>query len=84
MCNCIQEINEQMKSRNTKIYQPFGFDAKHNFTVSQNVHIVTEKIETKKRDGPLALTGAYCPFCGMAYEDGKPAQAEAKNANTSA
>jgi hypothetical protein len=78
MCDCIDKINEQMKSRNTKIYQPIGFDAKHNFTVAQFVHIVTEKIESKKRDGPLDLTGPYCPFCSLAYEDDIPAAGQAQ------
>ena len=69
MCNCIEKINEEMKSRNTRIFQPIGFDEHHNFIASRYVHIMTEKIDRKKRDGPLALTGAYCPFCGKAYEE---------------
>lgn len=62
MCNCIDKIDEKLAEQNTQIKVPFMLGGREPLPF-----IATEKIDRKKRVGPIALTGAFCPFCGKAY-----------------
>jgi predicted molibdopterin-dependent oxidoreductase YjgC len=66
MCNCITEINEQLKKDNTEVdVFIYIFNPEKQPTVS----IATFKIDKKVRRGPMRLTATYCPFCGKKYEE---------------
>lgn len=60
MCNCIELSNAELAKHNTELDMPFYL----NPNEPKRVTIATRKIDKKKRIGPIALVGAYCPFCG--------------------
>jgi hypothetical protein len=61
MCDCIRMVNENNAFNNTKLVttSPWYKD--------DPIHILlmVEKVDPKKRKGPIHLIGAYCPFCGQ-------------------
>jgi hypothetical protein len=69
MCNCIQEIDEKLKQmspdNNTKLDIPFWTS---NSKVDR-VRIMVCKRDEKVRKKPISIQPAYCPFCGIAYND---------------
>lgn len=69
MCNCISEVeaNLEKSSRNTKLDIPITFSLT-GYLHSDKVTISTCKRDEKKREKPLRLFAAFCPFCGVAYE----------------
>lgn len=60
MCNCIELSNAELAKHNTELDMPFYLDSK----TPKRVTISTRKVDKKKREGPIKLVGAYCPFCG--------------------
>jgi hypothetical protein len=66
MCECIKAINEMIARDNTQLTPVFMLR-----NSPTKVRLSTEKIDPKKRKGPIAIFAAYCPFCGLPYE-GKP------------
>lgn len=71
-CNCIEEMDAKLGEHNTKMGVIFGFprDGRPMFV---RPFIMTEKIERRKRVGPLLAVPTFCPFCGERYEPA-PAQ----------
>jgi hypothetical protein len=69
MCNCIKKVNEQLLDHNTRIVTPITFSAT-KLDVSTQALISTEKIDKKKKSGPVKLFASYCPICGKMYENG--------------
>ena len=65
MCNCINDLNEKLKEKNTRIYTPISFRPSLN---TLGPLVVTEKVDKKKRSKPLNLFASYCPFCGEKIE----------------
>lgn len=65
-CNCLDDFNEKLKAHNTEIGITFSFgrDGKQGQTYP---HIMTKKIEPKKRVGPALAIPTFCPFCGVRY-----------------
>lgn len=69
-CNCIETFNERLAEHNTRLVPIFSIprDGSESWTT---VNIVTEKIDRKKRVGPVLAAATFCPFCGTRYlEDG--------------
>jgi hypothetical protein len=59
MCDCITQVNEQLKPSNTELDLAVIFmDLKSRFKIA------TKKIDTKVRRGPATLIPTYCPICG--------------------
>lgn len=74
-CNCVADFNKKLAEHNTRIIETIGIprDGSRMFTRPM---IRTEKIETRKRIGPMIAVPTYCPFCGDRYdpEPAVPAQ----------
>ena len=68
MCDCITGMNEILAEHNTRITPSFAFDKDAGIYVVQPM-IATEKIDSRKRIGPIKLFGDYCPFCGKQREE---------------
>ena len=70
MCNCIKEVDDQMlkMGRNTKLDIPIAWSLTGGISADR-VLIATCKRDNKKREGPLKLTAAFCPFCGKPYPE---------------
>ena len=66
MCDCIEICNKALREsgRNTELELPMYLDNR-----PLRVFIKTQKMDSKKRLGPVSLTAAYCPFCGEAYPE---------------
>ena len=67
MCNCIVELNKKLIERNTRIVIPITFGS--NLSLMGGPIIKTEKIDSKKRVGPVNVLASYCPFCGNKYDE---------------
>jgi len=61
MCDCIQMTNEELVNHNTRLTPMVQIFPDR---VRVYVTIATEKIDNCKREGPICLAAAYCPFCG--------------------
>jgi len=64
MCDCIKEIDTKLKEqgRNTQICVAFGMSG----TINQTM-VLTVKADDTKREKPVKIFAAYCPFCGEKY-----------------
>jgi len=65
MCDCMDQVNKQLAVRNTRLTPSVSWN-KAGMTVT--IRIATEKIDSHKREGPVAIMGQYCPFCGEKQE----------------
>lgn len=75
MCNCISEVEAKLKEtgRNTKLDIPVTFSLTGKLSADR-VNVATCKRDDKKREKPLRLFAAFCPFCGEAYPDKQAAE----------
>lgn len=66
MCNCIEDVNKKLAEmgKNTKLDIPITFSGKLS---ADRVAIKTCKLDDGKREKPITVTPAYCPFCGKLY-----------------
>ena len=66
MCNCIERVNEEMKTNN------FNMRIDVPFTMSKvrRCCIEVEKIDPKGKK-KVRLFASYCPFCGVDYNEEK-------------
>ena len=64
MCNCIEQINKLLEEHNTRL--ALGINMRTG--KSTGARIAVEKIESKKRKGPVDMYASYCPFCGEKYK----------------
>lgn len=67
-CNCVEEVNAKLASRNTRLTQAMvltGDRASNN----PNLMLETEQIETGRgKPKAAAMFLSCCPFCGIRYE----------------
>ncbi|PZR89667.1 MAG: hypothetical protein DI537_20700 [Stutzerimonas stutzeri] len=64
-CDCISNVNDLLKSRNTRIASTIVFSS----PVKETVTIVTEQIEKGRgKAKACAMLPTYCPFCGTHYD----------------
>ena len=75
MCNCISEVEAKLKEtgRNTKLDIPVTFSLTGKLSADR-VNVATCKRDDKKREKPLRLFAAFCPFCGEAYPEKEAAE----------
>lgn len=66
MCDCITKVNEKLTEYNTQVSSTIALRAGTLKFVG--VRIETHKINEKQRGKPMAITAAFCPFCGERYE----------------
>lgn len=69
MCNCIQDINEKLASRNTRLTEALVFGNRSAPTIM----LQTEVIEKKRGAKAVGVFLSYCPFCGEKYPEGEAA-----------
>jgi hypothetical protein len=64
MCNCINEVNEQLTPQGLKIHMSISFTPNRQLLVA-GPFVVVEKIDPEDRKVKLsALRGNFRPFCG--------------------
>jgi len=70
MCNCIKEINKMLEDAadNTILDIPFSFGFDGKIRVDR-VQIKTTKRDEKNKKKPISVQPAYCPFCGVSYNN---------------
>jgi hypothetical protein len=64
-CNCIQEVNEVLATRNTRLAVPIMFGGGPD-----RLLVETEQVE-RGRGKPKACSmfTTYCPFCGVLHAE---------------
>ena len=70
MCNCIIEIDKHLEtsSKNTMLDIPITFSSDGQIHANRII-VSTRKRDVSKREKPIILFPAYCPFCGEKYLD---------------
>lgn len=61
-CNCVAEVNESMRDRNTRLSTCFLVRAGE---MRLTLIIASEKIANVRGKKPLTVVPTYCPFCGV-------------------
>lgn len=66
-CTCIETVNEDLATRNTRLTLPIVFGRKPG--APDRLMIVTEQIETGRgKAKSVGMFATCCPFCGVKYE----------------
>lgn len=66
MCDCYKDVDAQLAAQNTKLIPAILW---RKGELGVRFKIATEKIDSRKRSGPVTIVGSYCPFCGAYLED---------------
>jgi hypothetical protein len=66
-CDCIETFGEKLREHNTRLCLTFGIP-RDGSPMYHRPTIQVEKIETRKRVGPVIALPSFCPFCGERYE----------------
>lgn len=67
MCDCMTNVNEALKERNTRLSTSFIL-TKNLGGMDCLPMIATEKLDKQSRKRPQAVIPTYCPFCGEQYK----------------
>lgn len=59
--DCVQRINEQLSSYNTRLGSAISFGDQ----TRELIPILTVKADEKVRRKPASMFATYCPFCGV-------------------
>lgn len=65
MCNCITQVNEQLKPHDTEIGVMIMLNPP-DVRVELSTYI-PYGTKVKRGQKPMRLSAAYCPFCGEKY-----------------
>lgn len=69
-CECVEQVNEQLKERGAAITRLMQFDFTKGVAGMSPPVIAMHKIGSHKSRKPLpTLCAAYCPFCGKKYPE---------------
>ena len=71
-CDCLEQFAAKLKEHNTEISVTFSIP-RDGSAMKMLPRIATNKIEARKRVGPMLVVPTFCPFCGNRYE-AEPAQ----------
>lgn len=67
-CNCVEEVNEKLKERNTRLSQALMFSKKGREN-NPDLMLQTEQIETGRgKQKAVSMFLTFCPFCGVKYD----------------
>lgn len=67
-CNCVEEVNEKLATRNTRLTQALVFTQRGN---NPNLMLQTEQIESGRgKQKAVGMFLTHCPFCGDKYLTG--------------
>lgn len=69
-CDCVKQLNEQLKERNCAITQEMLFDFSKHVGEMSGPSIRLHKLESGKRGSVPVLFCRFCPFCGKESSDG--------------
>ena len=65
MCDCIEQVNEQIGKRGSRLFLPISF----NSDMTQNTDRVSIRtVKISGRGKGINLQAAFCPFCGKHYD----------------
>lgn len=64
MCDCIKDVSEKLKERNTRLAIAFCFSSPH-----ERLMIATEVVEKKRGARATVVFPTFCPFCGEKYPE---------------
>ena len=67
-CSCMTLMGEKLAEHNTRLVTTFGWP-RNGGEMFTRPKLDVEKIETRKRVGPVLAIPTYCPFCGTKYDD---------------
>ncbi len=65
-CNCLEQVQKQLKELNTEIVQGFQLNFATGKMKMSMPLIQVRKIDKKKRDMTTIIC-SHCPFCGRKY-----------------
>lgn len=63
MCKCIEEVDKQLAAKNTRVQLKEALNMRSG-TIREALMVPTEKINSRKRAGPINVFATFCPFCG--------------------
>jgi len=68
ICNCIVEVNKHLEEmgKNTQLDIPITWNGAGKVQADR-ISIMTRKADDTKREKPIEIIPAYCPFCGERY-----------------
>ncbi len=63
---CFEKLSQKLAESNTRLVGGIAWEQRDGTIVRLDrvIFIETEKIESRKRQGPTRVTASYCPFCG--------------------
>lgn len=64
MCNCVNEIEKQLKPYNTGLKLRIVLKSNRD---NVRPEIGTYKLDSGKRGQPAVVMASFCPFCGQQY-----------------
>lgn len=68
-CNCLEQVQEQLKEHNTTIVQSLQINFKTGKGSLSNPRIAVQKINSKSKKPAIPILCAHCPFCGKKYPE---------------
>lgn len=68
-CNCIDQVNAQLRGSNAKLSQGLQIDFKTGKSSMSPPMLVAEKIDSKIKKRLPSLLCSFCPFCGSKYPE---------------
>ena len=68
MCNCANEVNEQLAERGANTRLAFAFQITKDMGLIDRLLVGVEKVDKAKRKPPMAVCASFCPFCGTKLE----------------
>lgn len=63
-CSCVHKANKLLAKQNTVIVQALSFDITKGRLVRALPQILTAKLDTTRRAGPVKVVCSCCPICG--------------------
>lgn len=66
MCDCVDDVNKMLEKENTFLEKVSLLNMKTG-TCRESIHLVTGKLDRKKKGKAKVMLVTFCPFCGQRY-----------------